>query len=206
MRIGRGATDPLSKRPIESVMSPTPLPRTNIHTLSSVQQAPNNSPYRNKPYPSPHPPQQSYPPQQPYPPMMYNPMSSMAFMGMGMGMGGGGGIIGTLYSINYFINSLSMMYQMNSAHIAHSYNNLKMLLCRVIKIAKESKLRLFLQRKSKKSKVLKFLFVIIAMFGVSQTYRLLRLLWQEYSKQNNSSRMIEDGSPFGGTRRDRQFS
>lgn len=95
---------------------------------------------------------------------------------------------------------------MNSAHIAQSYNNLKILLYRVIKIAKESKLRLYLQKKSKKSKVLKFLFVIIAMFGVSQTYRLLRLLWQEYSKHSNSSRMIEDSSPFDSSRRDRPYN
>jgi len=84
-------------------------------------------------------------------------------MGMGMGgLGGGSGLMSWIYSINYFITSVGHMASvvgMNSHALLAAYKNAYNTIQEVIARIRTSELRRVLQRKCKRSALLRFLFV-----------------------------------------------
>lgn len=118
-------------------------------------------------------------------------MSSM--MGM-YGLGSMGGPLSWLYSLNYFISSLGIMYEwlgMNSHAIIQLYHSTIQSVRRVIMIVRQSGFRRWLQQKSRQSVVLRFLFIAVTMGIASQVMNLVRLIWNEY-KSHGARRLIEN--------------
>eukprot|EP01038_Epipyxis_sp_PR26KG_P012125 gene12125-16232_t len=106
-------------------------------------------------------------------------------MGMGMGMGmmgmGGGyqmaGPMNLIYSVNYFIAMVSqimMMIGMNSQAITQIFYQLSTVLSEFEVTVRKSSFRRWIQRKSKQSKILRFIFVFCSMLIASQAYRLIK--------------------------------
>mmetsp|Transcript_21270 Transcript_21270/g.35628 ORF Transcript_21270/g.35628 Transcript_21270/m.35628 type:complete len:278 (+) Transcript_21270:134-967(+) len=100
--------------------------------------------------------------------------------GMGYGMGGMmGGPMAILYSINYFIamiGQLTAMLGMSSQAVWHLFGIAKEALIKLEKIIRTSEFRRWLQRKSRKSPLLRYLFVVSSMLLTSQVIRLARYL------------------------------
>ncbi len=94
-----------------------------------------------------------------------------------------------IYSVNYFIGILSQMYHMvgMNAHVAvHLFQSTSMLLLKLENVVRTSEFRRWIQRKSKKSAVLRYLFVLSSMAIVGQVVRLVRFLVAQYfSKKKN---------------------
>lgn len=116
-------------------------------------------------------------------------MGSMYGMG-GMGMGMGMGMMGPfswIYSLNNIIHSIPMMVDvlgMNSQMIYDLYNQILALLMKLINLVKRSDFRRFLQQKSRRSRALRIIFIVISMGLASQAIRLVRLLSQYDFSQN----------------------
>jgi hypothetical protein len=101
-------------------------------------------------------------------------------MGMGMGMGGsvgGGGNnpIAWIYSINQMIYSVSYaldMIGMNSQAIQLLFHRLFQLYIDIVKYVKQSKVRKWLQEKSKKSKLFRIFIIVTSMVMTFQIVKL----------------------------------
>ena len=120
-------------------------------------------------------------------------MYGMGGMGMGMGMGshmmmGMGGPMSWIYSLNSIVHSIPMMMDilgMNSQMLYKLYCETCVLLMKIVNIVKRSDFRRFLQQKSRRSKALRFIFVIVSMGLASQAVRLARLIAiQNFSQRN----------------------
>lgn len=141
-------------------------------------------------------------------------------MGMGMGMGmmgmhpfatgmtgfpyspmmggyGGAGMMGPfsfIYSLNYFIASFSQIVNMlgaNSFMVVELFHTIKNVLKDVEMNIRRSAFRKWIQRKSKKSAVFRYLFVLSSMFITSQLIRIARyLLEQKLGLSPSSSKSI----------------
>ena len=122
-------------------------------------------------------------------------MYGMGGMGMGMGMGMGshmmmgmGGPMSWIYSLNSIVHSIPMMMDvlgMNSQMLYKLYCETCVLLMKIVNIVKRSDFRRFLQQKSRRSKALRFIFVIVSMGLASQAVRLARLIAiQNFSQRN----------------------
>lgn len=122
-------------------------------------------------------------------------MYGMGGMGMGMGMGMGshmmmgmGGPMSWIYSLNSIVHSIPMMMDvlgMNSHMLYNLYCETCALLMKIVNIVKRSDFRRFLQQKSRRSKALRFIFVVISMGLASQAVRLARLIAiQNFSQRN----------------------
>lgn len=116
----------------------------------------------------------------------------MGFGGMG-GYGGGGLMMGPLnffYSINYFINSITQvlyMLGMNSHVLFDSINSIKQLLLKLEITVRNSEFRKWLQQKSKKSKIIRYAFVLISMFLASQTVQIVKYIILSSIKPANNN-------------------
>mmetsp|Transcript_23052 Transcript_23052/g.52176 ORF Transcript_23052/g.52176 Transcript_23052/m.52176 type:complete len:137 (-) Transcript_23052:66-476(-) len=104
-------------------------------------------------------------------------------MGMGMGMGGYGmgmgGPMGMLYTVNYFISmvgQVTAMLGMGSQAVGHLFVVARDALLKLEKTIRQSEIRRWLQRKSHKSPILRFLFIVSSVLLASQIVRLARYL------------------------------
>ena len=109
----------------------------------------------------------------------------MMLGGMSMGMSGmmNNSLFSWLYSINYFITSIAMLFDVNSPMymvFCQLYTNVRMSVNRLVTIVKSSAIRRWLQRKSKQSKVLRVVIILISMAVASQSIKLVRLLYHEF--------------------------
>jgi hypothetical protein len=121
-------------------------------------------------------------------------MGMGGYMGYGMGLGlGGMGMIGGygpfswIYSLNYFVNSLGMMLNMigmSSHAIIHLYHAAYEQVNVLMNIVKNSEVRRWLQRKSRQSRVLRYIFIKTAMAAVSQVSKLAKALYDLYYRHN----------------------
>lgn len=102
--------------------------------------------------------------------------------GMGMGMGMSPMMMGPfswIYSLNNMIHSIPMMMDvlgMNSQMLLKILNQVYAMLTNICKMIKTSQFRRFLQQKSKRSKVLRVIFIVVSMGLASQAVRLVKLL------------------------------
>ena len=110
-------------------------------------------------------------------------MYGMGGMGMGMGMGMGShmmmGPFAWIYSLNNIVHSIPMMLDvlgMNSQMLYHIFNETCALLMKIINLVKRSDFRRFLQQKSRRSKMLRMVFIIGSMGLASQALRLAKLI------------------------------
>lgn len=115
----------------------------------------------------------------------------MGGMGMGMGMGipfGGYNNVNNpfmaslqfLNSLNYIVYTVGHMTDMlgmNANAILQGYHGLASMLQKIIEIIKKSDMRLWLRKKSKKSKLLRFLFVFLSMTLTAMAYKIIRLAY-----------------------------
>jgi hypothetical protein len=86
-----------------------------------------------------------------------------------------------IYSINYFIMNMGQvmdMLGMNTHALLLLVKKLRDLIKRIELAVRHSEFRRWLQRKSKKSQLLRFLFVFTAMAVTSQIIKLVRLLFE----------------------------
>ena len=111
-------------------------------------------------------------------------MSSMGMMGMGM-MGGAGaqsGPLSWIYKLNMFVMSIGQMTSMigmNSQAFISLYQHVRATASTFITRIRTSELRRIIQRKCKKSKLLRFL-LIIAISGLfGGAMKLLQAYWQQ---------------------------
>ena len=114
-------------------------------------------------------------------------MGSMYGMGYGMmGYGGMGMMMGPLSfinSINYFIMSIGQIFSMvgmSSHALSGTFQNIVTALKHLELSIRQSEFRRWLQLKSKKSKVLRFVFVISAMAISMQGARMVKSLLVRY--------------------------
>ena len=109
----------------------------------------------------------------------------MMLGGMSMGMSGmmNNSLFSWLYSINYFITSIAMLFDVNSPMymvFCQLYTNIRMSVNRLVMLVKSSTIRRWLQRKSKQSNVFRVVIVLISMAIASQSIKLARLLYHEF--------------------------
>lgn len=108
-------------------------------------------------------------------------------MGMGMGMGMGYGMnmlspenpLSWLYSLNYMFISLNQIVGvigMNSHALYRVYLQAYVVIEKMLKSIRTSKFRRWLQRKSQKSALLRFLFMLSSMFVASQVLRAVSMM------------------------------
>jgi hypothetical protein len=91
------------------------------------------------------------------------------------------GPFGWIYSINYFIMNMGQvmdMLGMNTHALLLLVKKLRDLIKRIELAVRHSEFRRWLQRKSKKSQLLRFLFVFTAMAVTSQIIKLVRLIFE----------------------------
>jgi len=127
-------------------------------------------------------------------------MGLSSMMGM-YGLGSMGGPLSWLYSLNYFVSSLGIMYEwfgMNSHAILQLYHSTLGMIRRLVMIIRQSSFRRWLQQKSRKSAVVRFLFVVITMGIVSQAITLARFIYNEY-KRYGAQRLLENGRAVAET-------
>ena len=109
-------------------------------------------------------------------------------MGMGMGIGIPFGAynnpfmtslqwLNNLNYVVYTIGHMTEMVGMNAHAILQGYQGLSTMLQKVIEIIKKSNVRLWLRKKSKKSKLLRFLFVFLSMALTAMAYKIIRLAY-----------------------------
>ena len=106
-------------------------------------------------------------------------MYGMGGMGMGMGSHMMMGPFSWIYSLNNIVHSIPMMLDvlgMNSQMLYHIFNETCALLMKIINLVKRSDFRRFLQQKSRRSKMLRFVFIIGSMGLASQALRLAKLI------------------------------
>jgi hypothetical protein len=99
--------------------------------------------------------------------------------GMGYGMGGMMGPMSMIYSINYFIATISQfagMLGMGTQAVSHLLQMAREQLLKLEKTVRQSELRRWLQRKSEKSPLFRWALVIVSMLAASQIVRLARYL------------------------------
>ena len=110
--------------------------------------------------------------------------------GGGMMMGGmmghpgtGGGMMGFLYTMNYFVSMASQAVYflgMNSHRIAEAVKSAKAALVNLEKIVRQSEFRRWMQRKSKKSAILRYLFVFTSAVLAHQLTTIARYAIEHY--------------------------
>ena len=127
-----------------------------------------------------------------------NPMLNFMMPGMfnGSGTSSEGNPLFTtlqyLQSLSYLIYSLGQMFDMigmNANSIINGYNMIYNMVQKLIHIAKTSHFRKWMQSKSKKSKVVRFLFVILSMVATSLAMRLFHFL-SVYMDMQNHGRIV----------------
>lgn len=114
--------------------------------------------------------------------------------GMGYGMGGMmAGPMQLIYSINYFISTISQMMDMlgmSSHAIFHLLQRLKEMLKAIEVSIRTSPTRRWLQQKCKKSAVLRFVLVIGSMIAAAQLSKLIKsLVKSQQHIQHNSDKL-----------------
>jgi hypothetical protein len=130
----------------------------------------------------------------------YNPYGGGMFPGGmygGMMMGGmmghpgaGGGMMGFLYTMNYFVNMASQVVYflgMNSHRITEAVKSAKTALVNLEKIVRQSEFRRWMQRKSKKSVILRYLFVFMSAVLAHQLTTIARFAIEHYLSGSSSS-------------------
>lgn len=124
-------------------------------------------------------------------------MYGMGGMGMGMGMGMGShmmmGPFSWIYSLNNIVHSIPMMMDvlgMNSQMLYQMFSQTYTLLMTVVTLVKRSEFRRFLQHKSRRSKALRFMFIIGAMGIASQVVRLAKLIAAHHFSQRRRLRNL----------------
>jgi hypothetical protein len=124
-----------------------------------------------------------------YGPSMYG---GGGMYGMGMyGMGGMGspylaGPLSLIYSLNQFVYLIGHSFDvlgMNTQAIMHLYQQARLAVARLYGILKSSQIRIWLQRKCRRSKLLRMLVILISMGAVHQVIQLLRTLYEHNSVQ-----------------------
>ncbi len=121
---------------------------------------------------------------------MMGGMGNIAMMGNAFAFSGSpysGGMYGNpmsfIYSMNYFISMVSQVayvLSMNSHMFMDSCRTVSAMVSGLEKLVRQSELRRWLQRKSKKSAVLRYVFVLSSMAIAAQLYRLARNLVMNY--------------------------
>jgi hypothetical protein len=117
---------------------------------------------------------------------------------MGYGMGGMMGPMGMIYSINYFIATISQfagMLGMGTQAVSHLLQMAREQLLKLEKTVRQSELRRWLQRKSQKSPLFRWALVIVSMLAASQVVRLARYLIEVQMRRTGT--LIGNG--IGGT-------
>jgi hypothetical protein len=115
---------------------------------------------------------------------------------MGMGMGNGQGPMAWLSSLNYFVYAIGQfmtLMDMNANNIMRTYYTVRDTLTNAIHVIKHSSVRRWLQRKSKKSVILRWVFIFGSMILVHQVYRLVRFIMNLHKIQN-AQRVLTDQS------------
>ena len=120
---------------------------------------------------------------------MMNPMMGMGMMGMGMGMGGlmDNPLMRWMYVLNssmYMLGQVGSLLYMNAnsfysmiRHITELYKKLK-------EIIAKSSILLWVRDKTKKSKLLRWLLILLSMYLTSMIYNLLkRFVSAEYARR-----------------------
>eukprot|EP01036_Dinobryon_divergens_P022532 gene22532-30796_t len=137
-----------------------------------------------------------------------NPYNQLG-MGMGMGMNpymgmpfspmmGGmmGGPFSFIYSLNYFVSSFAQgisMLSANSFMVYQLFHTVQNALKDLEIAIRRSAFRRWLQRKSRKSAVLRYLFVFSSMVITSQLLRILRhLIEQKLESKPSSQHLMSD--------------
>jgi hypothetical protein len=130
-----------------------------------------------------------------------HPRMYSAGFGMGPGFGFyGGGFGGTgsdpittllqwLQKLNYIIYTVGHMMDtigMNASAIMQCYCMVSERLQQLLQIVKQSEFRKWIKQKSKKSKVLKYLFVFLSMILTSLAIRTVRFVFLTISKQSGN--------------------
>ena len=109
--------------------------------------------------------------------------------GMGMGMGMGGFMdpfmnsVQWLHSLNYLVYTIGHMAEllgMNANAILQGYQTVKNMIKHIIDIIKQSDTRIWLKNKSKKSKLLRFLFVFVTMATTALIIQLIQYIHAYY--------------------------
>ena len=110
-------------------------------------------------------------------------MYGMGGMGMGMGMGMGShmmmGPFSWIYSLNSIVHSIPMMLDvlgMNSQMLYNVYLETCALIMKIVNVVKRSDFRRFLQQKSRRSKALRTIFILVSMGLASQAVRLAKMI------------------------------
>jgi hypothetical protein len=118
-------------------------------------------------------------------------------MGMGMGMGMGShmmmGPFSWIYSLNNIVHSIPMMMDvlgMNSQMLYQMFSQTYKLLMTVVTLIKRSEFRRFLQHKSRRSKALRFMFIVGAMGIASQMIRIAKLIAVHHFSQRRRLRNL----------------
>lgn len=109
----------------------------------------------------------------------------MMLGGMSMGMSGmmNNSLFSWLYSINYFLTSIAMLFDVNSPMymvFCQLYTNVRMSVHRLVTIIRSSAIRRWLQRKSRQSNVFRVIIILISMAIASQSVKLVRLFYHEF--------------------------
>ena len=110
-------------------------------------------------------------------------------MGMGMGMGAYNPFMTSLQWLNnlnyivYTVGHMGDMIGMNAHAILQGYHGLSTMLQKIIEIIKKSDARLWLRKKSKKSKLLRFLFVFLSMALTAMAYKIIRLAYVYFQSE-----------------------
>lgn len=122
-------------------------------------------------------------------------MYGMGGMGMGMGMGMGShmmmGPFSWIYSLNNLVHSIPMMMDilgMNSQMLYQIFNQTCAMLMKIVTIVRTSGFRRFLQQKSRRSKVLRLIFIFGSMGLASQALKLAKLIAEYHYNQRRRLR------------------
>jgi hypothetical protein len=117
----------------------------------------------------------------------------MGGMGMGMGSHMMMGPFSWIYSLNNIVHSIPMMMDvlgMNSQMLYQMFSQTCKLLMTVVTLVKRSEFRRFLQHKSRRSKALRFMFIVGAMGIASQVVRLAKLIAAHHFSQRRRLRNL----------------
>lgn len=138
----------------------------------------------------------------------YNNSYGMMGYGAGMGMNGmmGGGMMAgpmnLIYSINYFIamvGQITTMLGMSSQALIHLYSMAAEALAKAEVKVRQSAIRRWFQQKSRKSPLLRWLFIITSMAIASQIARLLKYLVAQQLKKNGILINYNNNNPTSAT-------
>lgn len=111
-------------------------------------------------------------------------LGMLSMMGMGMGgIGAGSGPLSWIYSINYFITSVGHMVSvlgMNSHALLRAYQAAHTAILGLVTHIRTSEMRRVLQRKCKRSTLLRFLFVAGCSTLCGAALKILHLYWSYF--------------------------